>query len=127
MTNHTKIFNGIYNLDKRMKEIDPNYRFVYDCKTGEFILQSKRGLNYQNELSFGRVADPRAAVKARKTRRENIAKLIKMIDENNEKLEENAFLSNLDKSRQIARELIFYADRSGRDLSEKDIEKIING
>lgn len=127
MTHHLEKFNGIYNLEERLREIDSKYRLFYNKKNKHFELYSRAGLFLQKELDFGEKIDSSIIEKTRMSRRENIAKLIKSMDKFNEKLEENAFLSNLDKSKQIARELINYADKTSRDLSENELKQIING
>ncbi len=126
MTN-MKTFNGIYNLNKRLEKIDKNYRLIYNAKKNSFELYYVQGLRVQKELDFGGKIDTRAILKTRISRRENFAKIIRSIDEFNLKLEENAFYEKLDKSKLVARELINYADKSNRDLSEKEINQIING
>lgn len=117
-------FEGIYNLNQRLRKIDRRYCLFYNWKNGHFELFSRHGFSLQKELDFGSKIDGSCVKRAIMTRSENIAKIMQKIDENNTKLEENALFIQLDSTKQKVKELISYADKTSKDLSEEDVQKI---
>ena len=120
-----KGFNGIYNLDKRLKRIDNSY--VLSFQNGSFGLFVKRGLNLTKEMDFGSSIDTQILKKVILTRKENIAKTLQKIDEFNAKTQENALFKLLQDTKDKVHEVVSYADKTGKDLSENNIQKILNG
>lgn len=81
------IRNDCFNIAKRLKSIDKNYYIVFNKKLSRFEIHYKRLLNsLELILPFERL-DKRTLDYVLRTRIENREKLIKEIDEYNEKLE----------------------------------------
>lgn len=122
-----KIFNGIYNLNNKLKQIDDRYSLVFSPREKKFFLMVNYGLNRQKEMDFGRVLPSNLIERVRKSRVENMAQFFKNMDDFNEKLEKNAFFDVFDKTMTKVKEVVSYADRKNCDLSENEIARIING
>ena len=122
-----KTFNGVLNIDKKLKEIDKRYSLVFSRKTKHFYLQVTYGLRRQLEMDFGQVLPLNLIERVRCSRVENMAKLFKNIDDFNEKQEQNAFFNILDKTKSIVKEVVNYADKKSCDLTQNEISKIMNG
>ena len=87
----------------------------------------KRGLNLTKEMDFGSSIDTQILKKVILTRKENIAKTLQKIDEFNAKTQENALFKLLQDTKDKVHEVVSYADKTGKDLSENNIQKILNG
>ena len=80
-----KIKDDLYDIAARIKEIDPHYEIFFETELQKFTLWAKGARQvvfpYEN-------LDQRALVYAAETRVEHLDELVKKIDDNNERYQE---------------------------------------
>lgn len=101
------IENDVFDIAKRLREVDPTYKVRFNGKTHKFELFGGRNVQYILTFPYDKL-DERAVVHARKTRVERINKLIAEIEEENRRLEISAMG---DAKRQAEEQLREGADR----------------
>jgi hypothetical protein len=79
-----KINNDLYDISKRIKEIDENYIIYYDTSKSKYLLYNKN--RYQLTFPY-RNLDTRALNYAWDTRIENLDTLIAKVDSYNEEMQ----------------------------------------
>lgn len=79
--------NDLYGISREIKRIDSEYFVFFRYKTGKFEVhhRGQRGNTLAVVLPFDRL-DMRSVAHVRKTRCENIARLLQEIEESNQKL-----------------------------------------
>ena len=82
-----KIFETSFDIVRRLKEIDPNYFVVFNTAFGRFEIHNSSQHQTTFCLTVDGELDCRAIQKVLRTRAENIEKLLREIDEHNQKLE----------------------------------------
>lgn len=95
-----KIQENSFNIVQRLKEIDENYFVVFNTKTSKFEIHNSAQNLSTFCLTVDGELDCRVIKKVLKTRAENIEKLLREIEEHNEKLEK-------EKNRKVHDELSF--------------------
>ena len=82
-----KINNDCFEISRRLREIEPNYFIVFNTLTQKFEVHNSG--QYLNTfcLTIDGEIDCRVIEKVLKTRAQNIEKLLREIEEHNEKLE----------------------------------------
>lgn len=96
---NVKIESDVFEINKRIKQIDESYFIVYNTKRDVFELHSSNQLFSSYCLTLpGKCLDERVLVLANKTRRQNQKELIKEMELQNEKVEK-------EKIKQIKRSL----------------------
>lgn len=93
-----KLFSDVYNISKRLKNIDKDYYVVYDTSKGKFEIHNKSqiGSSYCLTLPF-EILDERCLKYVYQTKSENIEKILETIDNENkikESAEKSSALSN---------------------------------
>ena len=117
-----KIFEDVFDITKRLKEIDSTYFVVFNTKKQKFEIHSS---NQKNSYCFtvpNNTLDSRAVSLALKTRRENFDKIIKEIDEENKNLEKENKRQIDDLCEFKAKEIFSYA-KSHDDINFDDAYK----
>lgn len=107
MDRKIEITNDVFDVARRIKEIDDGYFVLFDLATGRFEVHNRR--QRPNTLCFVLpydTLDCRAIDKVRETRVENVKKRLAELDEFNEKL----------ARRQIARAAEECANKCGGSL-----------
>ena len=88
MKNYLEKVGDMFRVEERLKEIDPTYEVFYNKKDKRFEVYSKKaGLVSLAFISPFDSLDARLISYARKTRAERADKIIKEIEEENEKIE----------------------------------------
>ena len=96
----TVINSDLFGIGERLREIDPDYFVAYNGGLCRFEVHHRRQRGNTLALVVPYLSlDARTVALARKTRRENIAKLIKEMDEANGRLENNADKKVLDNAK----------------------------
>ncbi len=92
------ITNDVFDIAKRIKEIDQDYFVVYDKKLCRFEVHNKRQKpdTLSLVLPYDRL-DCRAIDKVLSTRTQYVAKLLEQIDKQNEQLHEKQIKQLADK------------------------------
>ena len=96
MKNQTLLESDPFYICSRIKEIDENYFFIYNFDKNRFELHnsSQKGSTFSLAIPFD-VLDERTLFLAKKSRIENMEKIIKEMDEENlkreQKLKKQAF------------------------------------
>lgn len=115
-----KIKNDAFNICERIKSINPHYYVVYNTKkhafevhntkqyANSFCISCEKGLNYS------------VIQKLRKTRIENLDKIINEIESNNQAIEREAKNEVMDKAQYKAREMFDYAKKRVEDCNFDD-------
>ena len=94
-----EIKNDMFDICRRLKNIDSTYFILYDKIRGKYELHSTAQLDtYCATIPYNRL-DKITIDFALKTRRENIKRLILEMEENNKKLEEKEIDNILDRAR----------------------------
>lgn len=125
MKEYLENFYDLYNLYARIKEIDRNYRLVFNKKNkrAEVHNFSQRG------TSFVMVAEPldaRLILKLKQTRVENSHQFLKELDEYNANLQIKQQQQVLDRAKDINCEIANYSFIKNQNLTSEEIHKIIN-
>lgn len=90
MRNYIQIQNDVYFISNRIKEIDKSYFILFNISKGKFEVHSlgQTGGSYCFTIPYDKL-DERTLFFTLKTRCENVEKIIKEIDEANEKLQKD--------------------------------------
>lgn len=93
-----KITHDVYEISKRIKEIDRDYYIVYNTSSGNFEVHnsSEKGGSFCLSLPF-KFLDERVLHHVLKTSTKNIEKILDEIDREN-KLKENADKSQIENT-----------------------------
>ena len=103
-----KIKNDLFFMAERLKEIDDGYFIAFNTKTSKFeIHNSKQPYSTFCLLVPNNKLNPSLIEYVRKTRSENQKKLIKEMEEANQKLENHNKKQILDEAEQKFEELLF--------------------
>lgn len=98
-----RIENDLFDVAKRLKEIDSNYRLYFNCEKKRFEIFGKNGLEVV--VPFSKL-DNRTIVHTRKTRLENKKRLIAEIEKANEIAEKAKKRELLSRTQQMAEEIL---------------------
>lgn len=103
------IKNDLFNICKRIKQIDKKYFIVLNKKTKKFEVHYKRNFStLELVLPFDRL-DKRTLDFVLKTRMEHKQKLIEEMEKNNQKLLDENNKNLLDEATYKAKEMLNYA------------------
>ena len=94
-----EIKNDVFDIVSRLKEIDKNYYVVFNCTKQR--LEVHNSAQHTSTLACvvpSRTLDARTIAHVNKTKRENIDRLIKEMDEQNEKLEKQNVKASIDNA-----------------------------
>ena len=86
-----KVTNDVFDIASRLKEIDSHYYVVFNTEKGRLEVHFEG--QYPNSLACvvpNNCLDTRTVAHVNRTRRENIDKLIKEMDEHNARLEKES-------------------------------------
>ena len=83
----TEIIEDVLEIVPRIKAIDSHYRVYRNHNKHRFDIYRTYGLNQKLELIWDKPLDERLIRKVHMTRKENIEKLLKQIEKDNEKLQ----------------------------------------
>ena len=102
MKNHIVIENDNLYILQRLKEIDESYFLVYNLLSKKYEVHSNKQKDntYCFSVSFP-FLDERTIDYARKTRIERIDEVIKEIDSQNEKIEQNACKEAINRFKEV--------------------------
>lgn len=105
-----KILTNVYFIPERLREIDPNYFVLRDLERGIFEIHNsgQKDNTYCLSIPYSEL-DARALELVRKTRIENISKLIKEMDLENERLQKEKN-KELYEAGYIVKEILDYAN-----------------
>ena len=85
-----RIFEDVFDITKRLKEIDESYFVVYNTQKKKYEVHSSKQKNTYCLTVPTKTLDSRTVGLTLKTRRENYEKILKEIDETNEKIEKES-------------------------------------
>lgn len=101
--------NDLFNISKRIKQIDKKYFIVFNAKTKNFEVHYKRNTStLELVLPFDRL-DKRTLDFVMKTKMERKQKLLEEMEKNNQKLEDEKNKNMLDEATYKAKEMLKYA------------------
>lgn len=83
----TEIVDDVLEIVNQIKNIDPNYQVFRNHKLHRFEVTKNYGLNRKVEVVWDKQLDFRLVKKVFLTRKENVEKLLKQIELENEKQE----------------------------------------
>lgn len=91
-----------YYIVSRIKEVDENYFIVYNRNRNTFELHnsSQKDNSYALTIPYDTL-DERTIFLARKTRKENFDKLIKEMDEDNQKLQNSKIKDAVEQIKEV--------------------------
>lgn len=106
-----KIYEDVFDITTRLKEIDNDYFVVFNTEKNKYEVHNKSQKNtYCLSVPFSGL-DSRTIDLTLKTRRENIDKLLKEIEQNNEKIEKEANRKTKDLCEFKAKEFFDYSKK----------------
>ncbi len=117
-----KIKNDAFNIAERIKKLNPYYFVVYNTKNDKFEVHNSKQTNTfcitcENGLNYSVIQ------KLRKTNIENIEKILREIESNNEKLEQERKRVLKDEVSFKAKEMFNYAAHHEGDCTFDDSYK----
>lgn len=111
------IKSDLFNITKRIKQIDKKYFIVFNKKTKKFEVHYKRNSStLELVLPFDRL-DKRTLDFVLKTKMENKQKLIEEMERNNQKLEDEKNSNMLNETTYKAKEMLRYAQSKTGDVN----------
>ena len=115
-----KIINDVFDISIRIKEIDSGYYAVYNTDKNRYEIHNKhqKSNTFCITCDFG--LDSRVIDKLRKTRIENLRKILAEIEKQNEMLENNSKKAITDETNWKVREMFDYAKKREEDSDFKD-------
>lgn len=108
-----EIKQDLYNICKRLKQIDSSYFVMYNKSTSKYEIHSSEqyGNTYALTIPYNKL-DKRAIDYCLSTRRENYLKLIKEMEINNQKLENKEIDNIIDRARyDLTSKLKYYQNK----------------
>ena len=106
-----KIYEDVFDITTRLKEIDKDYFVVFNTQKNKYEVHNKSQKNtYCLSVPFSGL-DSRTIDLTLKTRRENIDKLLKEIEQNNETIEKDAGRKTKDLCEFKAKEFFDYSKK----------------
>lgn len=106
-----KIYEDVFDITTRLKEIDKDYFVVFNTQKNKYEVHNKSQKNtYCLSVPFSGL-DSRTIDLTLKTRRENIDKILKEIEQNNEKIEKDASRKTKDLCEFKAKEFFDYSKK----------------
>lgn len=120
-----KIKSDVFDIADRVKEVDSGYFVVYNTVLSRFEVHNR----HQKGSTFCIVCDDglncKVITKLRKSKIENIDKILREIDENNQKIEQNASKKLKDETSFKLKEMLDYAKKREADSDFNDSYKTI--
>lgn len=111
------IKSDLFNISKRIKQIDRKYFIVFNKKTKKFEVHYHRNHStLELVLPFDRL-DKRTLDFVLKTKMENKRKLIEEMEKNNQKLEDEKNKNLLDEATFKTKEMMKYAESKINDVN----------
>lgn len=111
------IKSDLFNISKRIKQIDKKYFIVFNKKTTKFEVHYQRNSStLEIVLPFDRL-DKRTLDFVLKTKMENKKKLIEEMEKNNQKLEDEKNKKLLDEATYKTKEMLRYAQSKTNDVN----------
>ena len=119
-----EIMSDVFDIVKRVKEIDKDYYIIFDTSKYEFELHHKKQPNtycfkYIYENLDNRLIDMIHGSTVR-----HIDKIIEDIDKNNTKIENEINNNRLDLTEYMVREIYDYSNNSSKDYSNNAFETV---
>ena len=116
----------MYGLSGRIKKINKNYELVFNYKSKKYEVHdfSNHVCSLCLQIEPNEL-DSRILRKLVLTRRENMARLFKSIDEQNKKMQEQNIGELKNQCGELFEDVMGYACRTSRELEAEDIKKII--
>lgn len=104
-----KIYADVYNISKRLKDIDKNYYVVYDTSKHKFEIHnsSQIGNSYCLTLPYT-MLDERTLIYVRETSCENIEQILNKIESENELFENNEKRKALNNAHEMFEKDLYY-------------------
>ncbi|MBO5103408.1 MAG: hypothetical protein J6C13_04920 [Clostridia bacterium] len=110
-----KISHDIFDICDRVKEIDSGYYVVYNTIKNQYEIHNSKQKSNTFCIVCENGLNSRVITKLRKTRVENIEKVLKELEKHNEKLELDAKKAITDETSWKAREMFDYANKREED------------
>ncbi len=114
-----KIDSDVFDIVKRVKEIDDGYYIVFDVSKNKFELHnSKQQSTYCLTCPFGNL-DKRLIDFIHETNCGNIDNILEEIDNNNRNIERNVYKNAKNTSDFMLREIYAFSNNSSKNLDDK--------
>ncbi len=119
---HNILYNDLYNISNRIKQINPNYELYFNRKIKKFLIINSAN-NYEICLNFDNFNQNIENI-LKNSACNNFESLIKSIEDNNNKIELLQHNSTKEKTTEACLECINLINKSSN-ISNNDINKII--
>lgn len=120
-----KIISDVFDITDRIKEIDAGYYAVYNTARHRYEIHNSGQCGSTFCIVCDTGLDSRVIDKLRKSRIQNIDKILKEIDKNNEILEKNSKKRAYDESSFKLKEMFDYAKKREADCDFSDSYKTV--
>lgn len=121
MKHLVEIKNDLFSISKRIKKINKKLLVFYNKKTLTFQLYSKSNISLIFEADLGKTLDQKAISFVQKNSVINIAQIVKKMDFDNKKIEDEKRKNEQTFSKDLLSDFISFADRKSSDV---DFSKI---
>lgn len=113
-----KINSDVFDIVKRIKEVDDGYYIVFDTTKNKYELHNrKQQSTYCLTCPFENL-DKRLLDFIHKTNSRHIDKIVEEIDNNNKKVERNIYNNAKDTSDFMLREIYAFSNNSSKNLDD---------
>lgn len=115
-----KIFQDVFDITNRIKEIDDGYYAVYNTTKSQYEIHNKKQKFNTFCITCDYGLDSRVIDKLRKTRIENLHKILAEMEAQNEMLEKQSKKAITDEASWKVREMFDYANKKEQDCDFND-------
>lgn len=122
--NLIRIDSDVFDISKRIKEIDKDYYIVYNLRNGKYeVHNSSQNLNSYSLTCPYNTLDKRLLDYTLKTSIRNSEKIFYEIDNHNKKIEKDIDEKRKDESGIVLKEIYKYANFGSKDFDENNAYK----
>ena len=122
---HLQEINDIYFINKRIKQINLNYKIFYNTLAKRYEVHDLSNPKHSLCVTTTNYPSFNLIKKLIITKRENIKTLISQIENDNSNLEQIKTNNLLDKSNEKFKEIINYSQKTTHSLTKTEIDKIV--
>ena len=106
-----RIIDDVFDISRRLKEIDSNYFVVFNTKKQKFEIHNKSQKNTYCLTVSNNKLDCRAVTQTLKSRRERIDKILQEMEDNNQKIIDDNNKKIKDMAEWKLKEMFDYSNR----------------
>lgn len=121
---HLIKINDVYFISEQLKTINKNFELFYNKNTNRFEVHNTKSAR-SFIVSFDKYPNPNLIYKTLKSMNSDIEEISKEIENHNTKIQEKNNLEILQTASDNFREILNFSEKTNKELSQKQIKKII--